>query len=122
MQGLASSFSHTSDEMHSITLPSTLNNDSINIIHQTESGKSCNLIVFEKELSDFIFLILKLHNRQHYIHIREFQRNVFSREKIPTKSGIIVDMNRWHEFQFKFLAFNLSYKGSPFIATSIILV
>lgn len=46
---------------------------------------SWNSIVYKKELGDFIFLILKLHNRQYRVQIREMKRNLFRREVIPTK-------------------------------------
>lgn len=37
------------------------------------------------------------------------------------KKGIIIDINTWYEFQYKFFAFNLRYKSSSFIASNTIL-
>lgn len=119
LQKPPSSISHAKDELQCITPPTLI--QSVNTIHRTK-GRSSKSIVFQKELSDFIFLTLRLHNRQYHVHIREFNRNVFTKEEIPTKNGIIMDINSWYEFQYKIFAFNLRYKSSSFIANNTILV
>lgn len=86
-------------------------------------SKSRNLTVIEMKLSDFIYLILKQHNKNFYVYIREFKRNVLTNEEMSTKNRIFMDItNLWYEFHYKLFAFNFKYKSSSFIANSTVLV
>lgn len=73
-----SNFHQARDEFQS-------NSSTTNVIPRSKSAKSCNPIVFRKELTDCIFLILKVHNRQFRIHKREFKRSGLTNEEILIK-------------------------------------
>lgn len=102
------------------TQEATISNPLQSAVNNIPKNKSHNLI--EIKLSDYISLILKEHNRQFYVYIREFNRNVFTNEEIFTKHRIYMDIHSWYEFQYKLFTFNLKYKSSSFIANNTVLV
>lgn len=114
------SIPNVNEELQNIIPTTTI--DPVNVTPHNMEIKSHKTFLFQQELSDFIYLALRLHNRQYYVHIREFNRNVFTKEEIPSKNGIHMDINSWYEFQYKIFAFNLRYTSSSFIANNTILV
>lgn len=63
--------------------------------------------MLQKEHGYCMFSTLKLHNRQHYVHIREFKQNAFNSEESSEKNGIVMAINTWYEFEYKIFTFNL---------------
>lgn len=76
-------------------------------------------MLFQKELSDFIFLTLKLHNRQYFVD--GLNAMCLNNEEMlkPSKNGIIMDIKSWYQSQYKIFA---RHKISSFISNNTILI